>query len=615
MSAFVTSTNSLGITTASYAAVRAQATFSDGSFAEYFTVYDPSAGVFSSLTGQLFNPDGSKRGAEFSVAPWSSLSKVTVLENDTVLVTWIGSDTDGLGIKGRIYSSGGAALGPELTLNVEQTGNQNEYSVAALETGGFALAYTMWDTSSFVLAQTYDSSGAPLGIPIQAHDDNFSNQSNPRVVTFSDGRYAVIRYDQAGQGDEGQIIGQDGAIELTLPSNFGNLSVTGLAGDRFIIAAAAYNGTDNDLIATIYDSDGNVFGSGFRLNGLQEGAQILASVTSLQNGGFVVAYQDNADLAVGMYIALFNADGNRVGDDHLLYSAQEVNLGFLPAPTLSQLADGRVLASWSVSHGPKFQILDPRDEAVTIAGTSGGDHYIGTIYDDQISGAGGDDTLDGAFGSDVLIGGLGNDVFLVDDDADDVLEGAGGGFDTVLTSVSYALAASSAVETLGAAATGGVAALNLTGNRYANALEGNAGKNQISGGAGNDSISAGAGVDMLWGGAGNDILVGGIGKDTFVFNTALSARTNVDRISDFRAIDDTIRLENAVFTRLTKTGTLASGAFRVGTKALDKDDRILYNPSTGYLSYDADGNGKGLAVKFATLVTKPIIAAADFFVI
>ena len=206
-------------------------------------------------------------------------------------------------------------------------------------------------------------------------------------------------------------------------------------------------------------------------------------------------------------------------------------------------------------------------------------------------------------------------MFLVDDDADKVVEAVGGGRDTVHSSVSYTLAASSAVETLAAVAAGSVAALNLTGNHYANTITGNAGRNRISGGGGNDDISGGAGVDLLWGGAGKDSLAGGAGRDGFVFNTALSAKTNVDRITDFRAIDDAIHLENAVFTGLTKTGALAGGAFRIGATALDRNDRILYDPSTGSLSYDADGNGKGLALKFAILATKPSITAADFLVI
>ena len=136
MSAFVSSTHPSGVTAAPYATSWAQATFSDGSFAEYFTVSDPSTGAFSDLTCQRFNPDGSKRGAEFAVGPWSSLSKVTVLENDAVLVTWIGGDLEGLGVKGQIYSPQGLKLGPELTLNVEQAGDQSNYSVAALQAGG-----------------------------------------------------------------------------------------------------------------------------------------------------------------------------------------------------------------------------------------------------------------------------------------------------------------------------------------------------------------------------------------------------------------------------------------------------------------------------------------------
>ena len=58
-------------------------------------------------------------------------------------------------------------------------------------------------------------------------------------------------------------------------------------------------------------------------------------------------------------------------------------------------------------------------------------------------------------------------------------------------------------------------------------------------------ITGNAGINVLSGGAGNDTLTGGAGTDYFVFNTALSASSNVDRITDFNVLEDTIRLENA----------------------------------------------------------------------
>ena len=85
-------------------------------------------------------------------------------------------------------------------------------------------------------------------------------------------------------------------------------------------------------------------------------------------------------------------------------------------------------------------------------------------------------------------------------------------------------------------------------------------------------------------------------------------------LADFNPADDTIRLENAVFTGLA-AGALAAGAFNTGAAATQADDRIIYNSATGALLFDADGTGAGAAVQFATLQTGLTLTAADFFVI
>ena len=65
----------------------------------------------------------------------------------------------------------------------------------------------------------------------------------------------------------------------------------------------------------------------------------------------------------------------------------------------------------------------------------------------------------------------------------------------------------------------------------------------------------------------------------------------MDRIVDFKAVDDTVRLENQVFGALA-TGLLSSTAFFTGPAAHDATDRIIYNKTTGALLYDADGYGR-----------------------
>jgi serralysin len=46
---------------------------------------------------------------------------------------------------------------------------------------------------------------------------------------------------------------------------------------------------------------------------------------------------------------------------------------------------------------------------------------------------------------------------------------------------------------------------------------------------------------------------------------------------------------------------LPSGMFHIGAAAHDGNDDIIYNPSNGFLSYDANGNRPSGAVHFGAL--------------
>jgi Ca2+-binding RTX toxin-like protein len=207
--------------------------------------------------------------------------------------------------------------------------------------------------------------------------------------------------------------------------------------------------------------------------------------------------------------------------------------------------------------------------------------------------------LIGNSANNILIGGDGNDT-IVGGDGNDTMDG-GNGIDLISyynagSAVDINLGIATAQNTLGAGTDTIVNIEYLEGSRFNDNLIGNASVNMIYGGDGNDSIS---------GGLGNDTLVGGNGADTFVFNTALNASSNVDTINDFVAVDDTIQLSNAIFTALTSTGTLSAANFVASATgaAVDSNDYILYNTTTGALYYDADGSGSGAAVEFAVLGT------------
>jgi Ca2+-binding RTX toxin-like protein len=151
------------------------------------------------------------------------------------------------------------------------------------------------------------------------------------------------------------------------------------------------------------------------------------------------------------------------------------------------------------------------------------------------------------------------------------------------------------VEWLSVNSIAATTAIDLTGNEFGQALQGNNGSNALNGGGG------------------ADVLYGWGGDDTFMFTTALDAATNVDTIADFSVADDRIWLDDAIFQALAP-GTLSASAFTTGTAASDSGNHIIYDDATGWLSYDADGDGEQAQIHFATLNAHLTLTSDNFYV-
>ena len=107
---------------------------------------------------------------------------------------------------------------------------------------------------------------------------------------------------------------------------------------------------------------------------------------------------------------------------------------------------------------------------------------------------------------------------------------------------------------------------------------------------------------------------GGAGYDFFAFESKLS-KSSIDTVTDFNAKYDTIMLWKGIFNvAASSNGVISSGTFWVGSKAHDRSDRIIYDKSTGALSYDPDGTGSKAAQQFAILDKNLKMTYKDFFV-
>lgn len=264
-----------------------------------------------------------------------------------------------------------------------------------------------------------------------------------------------------------------------------------------------------------------------------------------------------------------------------------------------------------------------------IRGTLRADTFVGNASDNVFHGFAGNDTMDGGAGLDTVsynldqfsrdLGGFsGNRPIraILDDDGTGIVRDGFGAVDSL-----------TAIENIGGTEFGD----RIVGNLLANTFLGGGGSDYLDGRAGNDTLLAGDGndvllggvgldaldggraADLLNGGLGNDTLTGDLGFDAFVFDTALG-RANVDTITDFDVASDVIQLSNTVFAALAAEGVLTAAAFQVGAAAADADDRIIYNSSTGALSYDVDGTGARAAVRFAVLDADLALLNTDFLV-
>lgn len=229
----------------------------------------------------------------------------------------------------------------------------------------------------------------------------------------------------------------------------------------------------------------------------------------------------------------------------------------------------------------------------------------GNSGNNTLTGNSGNNILDGKAGADKMAGGAGNDTYIVDNSGDVVTEGSNAGTDTVQASVSYTLATN--VEKLILTGTGNI---NGTGNSAANTITGNNANNILKGGTGNDILIGGAGNDTLEGQTGTDTLSGGSGVDKFLFRQSTVKTAGADHITDFTSSDYIVFDVDS-----GPTGSLASSAFRLGTAALDSNDRFIFDTKTDALYYDSDGNGSAAKVLVATFDNGYHLSASDFILV
>jgi Ca2+-binding RTX toxin-like protein len=580
----------------------------------------------SVIEGRLFNANGTEFAAQFTIGTSNIAggfirSGVTWLNNDQFAVTWTEKANDQYDVWVKIFdgrTSTVTSITGDILVNSTTASYQTSWNIVALPTGGFVV---VWEdesgiggdsSGSSIKLQAFDGSGGKIGGETLVNTTVNSYQDDPSVSVLSDGRVVVSWIDRSSGSDQVrvQIVDpRDGIVNGTLNADtlYGHDAVgddiSGFDGADTIFGLA---GNDTIWGGNGIDTINGGKGDDFVYGGL-DADHILGEAGDDElygeDGGDDMWGGAGADLLDGGAGA-DKMDGG-AGEDTMAGGADsDIYIVDTQADVIGETAGNgtadRVMArvSYALAADDDIELLTTISSTATTA-----IDLTGNALKQEITGNYGDNILrDGPAGgaADVLKGLNGNDTYQIYNSATTIVESisaAGGTADRVMAGVDYKLGAGVGVEIMTTNSSTGTSGIDLTGNEVVQAITGNAGSN------------------ILDGKGGNDTLTGLGGKDFFVFSSALGA-SNVDKVTDFNVTDDTIRLENAIFTALTSTGVLAAALFKDNFLApIDADDRIIYNSNSGSLFYDADGAGGVAAVKFATLSTGLALTAADFVVI
>jgi VCBS repeat-containing protein len=349
------------------------AALADGGFVVTWSSWDQDGSRYG-IFGQRYDADGVPAGGEFQVNTETSsdqfYSSVAALSDGGFVVTWSSYLQDGsdYGIYGQRYDATGNPAGDEFQVNTFATSAQVYSSVAALSDGGFVVTWSSYlqDGSDYgIYGQRYDATGNPAGDEFQVNTETTSEQAYSSVAALSDGGFVVTwsslfqdgsdygiygqRYDATGATAGGEFQVNTFATSAQVYS-----SVAALSDGGFVVTWSSFfqDGDDYGIFGQRYDADGVPAGDEFQVNTETSSDQLLSSVAALSDGGFVVtwsSYGQDGD-GYGIYGQRYDATGAEAGDEFRLNditTGAQVNESFTGSEFVAQLADGRLVATWS----------------------------------------------------------------------------------------------------------------------------------------------------------------------------------------------------------------------------------------------------------------------------
>jgi hypothetical protein len=300
------------------------------------------------------------------------LPTVAGLSDGSFAVTWasFGEDGDGFGVYGQLYGAGGAPRGTNFRVNDTSSGFQVAPAVAALDDGGFVVA---WESNQNgfdfdIYAKRYGADGEPLAPERRVHEASANDEVAATVTALYDGGYVIGWREQheMPQGDDvyarafsATDVPQGGEFQVsnTRAGTQAGLTLAPRADGGFLAvwAGERSGGGGLDVFAQAYDANLLPLGDGStladrRINTTTSGDQVAPQLTTMSDGGYLIAWTDFSAGPLGRIVAqrLSAALAPLAGE--LSISTNETADNQTPAVT--GLPDGTFTVAWYASGDP-----------------------------------------------------------------------------------------------------------------------------------------------------------------------------------------------------------------------------------------------------------------------
>ena len=250
-------------------------------------------------------------------------------------------------------------VGKEFLVNTQTLFDQTLAQSAKLNDGGFVSVWVDWADSintkaadgswSGIKVQVFSPTGAKIGTEITANTANENWQQDPRVSVLQNGNFVVTW--------------TDGWDYFSYADHPGSLGVGGAQGDKEAKA----------IKAQVFSSNGAPIGSEILVNTETRSSQTAEKITALNNGNFVIVWEDwsmscvyDADGSLnrcgggpGIKAQIFDAKGTKVGKELALTADYNYS------PQIAALSDGGFVVAWQDGH---YSVEDIVAQAYTDSG-------------------------------------------------------------------------------------------------------------------------------------------------------------------------------------------------------------------------------------------------------